>query len=339
MAPTTWCSVRCPRRGRPSPAREAENANSLDEVADSAWFTNRLGVQSHVGRGADAGACSPRGSSTDHAADGAWLVDKGKTDGSSPRLPGEHPARASTSSRSTRAPRRGRARRASSARPRTTPSASTRPASRWSYFRPSLLRLKPGLKSKGNFGAESGLRSRGARHIVSLATKDGARVQSRRRRGCRVSCSARSAMWARAADDPNDIIPHERGASSAGGACWPAGSTHFDAREQNMHEHVDASERRTPRQRRPATSALLPGYERLPGLRVGLGADHDAASGYSYVADWGDIGKDFVTLGIPLARGTASARRPGTRLRLLQRRQLRARELEKRVRRTRPSAG
>src|ERR1700733_8112871 len=59
---------------------EAVNANSLDEVPDSSWFTNRIGAHAKSIEQLGLGACSaalildPEGS-----ADGTWLIDHGKT--------------------------------------------------------------------------------------------------------------------------------------------------------------------------------------------------------------------------------------------------------------------
>ena len=68
-------------------AGEAVNANSLDEVADSSWFTNRprgsATVHDETDDGAP-GACKPDDllDPADKVADGAWVIDHGKDNGS-----------------------------------------------------------------------------------------------------------------------------------------------------------------------------------------------------------------------------------------------------------------
>jgi hypothetical protein len=60
-------------------SREAKNVNSLDEVPDSAWFTNRHGVEPAV---LLRGACDPAQLlDPEDAPDGSWIIDKGKTSG------------------------------------------------------------------------------------------------------------------------------------------------------------------------------------------------------------------------------------------------------------------
>ena len=64
---------------------ELVNVNSLDEVPDSAWFQNRLAVRAVSDDELRLGACS-RDQILDpaSAADGTWIIDKGKGEGSTP---------------------------------------------------------------------------------------------------------------------------------------------------------------------------------------------------------------------------------------------------------------
>src|SRR4051812_12380643 len=76
------------------PGGEAVNANSVDEVPDSAWFTNRIGRTPITIDELKRGACEPKLIlDADAAADGEWLVDQGKANGASPgfriRVPGK----------------------------------------------------------------------------------------------------------------------------------------------------------------------------------------------------------------------------------------------------------
>src|SRR4051812_24406721 len=67
------------------PAGAATNVNSVDEVPDSAWFTNRIGTGSEATtpEGLVRGPCGDRAIDPD-APDGAWVIDRGN-------LPGEAP--------------------------------------------------------------------------------------------------------------------------------------------------------------------------------------------------------------------------------------------------------
>ena len=61
---------------------EAANATSLDEVADSSWFDNRIGARPLTIAERTLGACTPDDVLPDDVADGAWTVDHGKNNGS-----------------------------------------------------------------------------------------------------------------------------------------------------------------------------------------------------------------------------------------------------------------
>ena len=64
---------------------ESVNVNSVDEVPDSAWFNNRLGVRPVSLEELRRNECTDEWLlDPDHAPDGAWLVDQGKTSGSTP---------------------------------------------------------------------------------------------------------------------------------------------------------------------------------------------------------------------------------------------------------------
>ena len=65
---------------------EAVNVNSLDEVPDSAWFTNRLGVRPVEPRTSCASTHARRQSARPGATavDGSWVINQGKTSGSTP---------------------------------------------------------------------------------------------------------------------------------------------------------------------------------------------------------------------------------------------------------------
>ena len=65
--------------GDKTPNVRAQNINTVDEVPDSSWWTNRIGMKpitvEQVGKGPD---------TTDGPADGAWLIVAGKNDGVTP---------------------------------------------------------------------------------------------------------------------------------------------------------------------------------------------------------------------------------------------------------------
>ena len=72
---------------------EAANATSIDEVADSAWFENRIGKQPLSEEQRTIGACKPEDLLPAEVADGEWVIDHGKDNGSTPgfrvKVPGK----------------------------------------------------------------------------------------------------------------------------------------------------------------------------------------------------------------------------------------------------------
>ena len=66
------------------PPGPAVNVNSLDEVPDSAWFTNRLGRRKPSREELLAGACAPEDILDGEKAEpGSWHIDQGKPNGAS----------------------------------------------------------------------------------------------------------------------------------------------------------------------------------------------------------------------------------------------------------------
>src|SRR5439155_7558319 len=61
---------------------EAANANSMDEVTDSAWFENHDGPLRSAQQ--SLGACKPADLLPVEVADGAWVIEHGKDNGATP---------------------------------------------------------------------------------------------------------------------------------------------------------------------------------------------------------------------------------------------------------------
>src|SRR5262249_3591320 len=62
------------------PGGEARNVNSVDEVADSSWFVNRIGRGAMSPMDVERGFCGDVAIDSD-APDGSWLIDQGKANG------------------------------------------------------------------------------------------------------------------------------------------------------------------------------------------------------------------------------------------------------------------
>jgi hypothetical protein len=291
-------------------ASEATNANSLDEVADSAWFTNRIGVRRESIEELTRGACDPEDLlDPDAAPDGSWVVDKGKTEGSSLGFRVSIRGRKYLFKVDTEAPERSSA-------------ASTIGAAVYHavgfhtsceqivYLRPSLLSLKPGLRSKGNFDGERPFDQAALDRIVEKAAHRDGRVRFQASAWLPGKLLGPFRYLGTRPDDPNDVVAHEDRRELRGGRVLASWLDHFDAREENsmdawMSDREDAPD---------GSPGHVVHYYLDTSDCLGSAWDWEQITrrlGHSYVVDWGDMGRDFVTLGVPLRPWDRVKRTPG----------------------------
>jgi hypothetical protein len=256
------------------------------------------------------GACEPSQLlDPDAAADGDWLVDKGKTDGSSLGFRVNIKGKKYLFKVDTDAPERPSA-------------ASTIGAAAYNavgfytsceqvvYFRPSLLKLKPGLKSKGNFGGEQPFDQKALDRLVALAPKIGDKVRFQTSAWLPGQLLGPFRYVRVRSDDPNDAIPHDERRELRGGRILAAWLDHFDAREQNTLDTWIADRKDPP----DSSPGHVVHYYLDTSDCLGSAWDWEQISrrlGHSYVVDWSDIGRDFVTLGIPLRPWDVAHKTPG----------------------------
>jgi hypothetical protein len=294
---------------------EAVNVNSFDEVPDSAWFTNRMSLHVPTDDELARGACKPELIlDADTAPDGSWVIDKGKTDGSSPGF---------------RVSIAGKGKYLFKGEPPNQPerpsAASVIGAAVYSavgfntsceqvvYFRPSVLKLTPGLIHKGNFGGDEPFDQKVVDKILHDTAHRGDLVRMQASAWLPGYLIGPFTYTGTRRDDPNDVIPHDNRRELRGGRLLAAWLDHFDAREQNsmdtwMADGPDAKGK-------PDSS---PGHVVHYYLDTSdcLGSEWDWEQvsrrlGYSYVADWGDMGRDLLTLGIPKRPWDRVRREPG----------------------------
>ena len=290
---------------------ESVNVNALDEVPDSAWFTNRIGVHAMTPEDVARGACTPEQIlDAEHAADGSWLIDKGKTEGSTPgfrvTIPGKGKFMLKAEDKDDEPERQA----ASS----VIGAAVFHAAGYYSaceqivYVRPSLFTLKPGLVSKANFQPEKPFDRAALERILAQSTIHG-----------RVRMSASAWLPGKAIgeyrfegtrkDDPNDVIPHEDRRDLRGMRVLASWIDRFDAREGNTFDTWMATD-----PKREDSPGIVLHYQLDTSEAIGSTWAWEQISrrlGRSYVIDWGDVARDFVTLGIPMRPWDTAAREPG----------------------------
>ena len=218
--------------------RRAMNVNTMDEVPDSSWFTNRIGSRPFsteaIQRGPDRAAGPPRG---------PWTVTAGKTDGTTPGLqvkdtdgeryfvkfdPPTNPEMASAAE-----------------------VVSTKlmyalgynvPANYIATLRREDLVIGQGATFKGPDGLKHPLtaadldrvferaarRSDGSYRILASRALDGTPVGPFKYEGTRP-------------DDPNDIVPHEHRRELRGMRAFAAWINHVDTKAQNSLDTVIAA--------------------------------------------------------------------------------------------------
>ena len=184
------------------------------------------------------------------------------------------------------------------------------------YFRPSLLKLAPGLKAKANFGTDEPFDQKKVDKILADSPHRGPLVRMQASAWLPGYLIGPFRYLGTRPDDPNDVIPHDDRRELRGGRLLAAWLDHFDAREQNSMDSWITG---------PAGGKGKP--DASPGHVVHyyldtsdcLGSEWDWEEisrrlGYSYVADWGDIARDFFTLGIPTRPWDRVRRAPGRKI-------------------------
>jgi hypothetical protein len=294
------------------PAGEAPNVNSFDEVPDSAWFTNRIGVRAESIDEFKLGACKKdQFLDSDGAKDGTWIIDQGKQDGSTPGFRVNVPGKGKYMFKvdSLEAPEQGTAASVVGAAVYYAAGFFTS-CEQIVYVKPSALKLAPGLRSKDNSGIEKAFDQKALEKVLAASSRRGGRVRMQVSAWLPGRLLGPFRYTGTRSDDPNDVIPHEDRRELRGGRLVAAWVDHFDAREQNTMDLWLAD--------RPDQPDSSPGHVQHDYLDTSdcLGSEWawDGVSrrlGYSYVLDWGDVSQDFVTLGIPLRTWDTIQRTPG----------------------------
>lgn len=291
---------------------ESVDVNSLDEVPDSSWFTNRIGVQPMSPDEMAIGACTPDqlldGST---APDGSWVIDKGKGDGSTDGFRINIPGRGKYLLKADDADTPEHASGAQSLGARVLHAAGYNTScEQVVYFRPSVLKLTPGLRWKHNFGDETAFDQAQLEKVLAHCPKRDGLV--------RMAASAwlpgynvgGFRFFGTRSDDPNDVVPHENRRELRGRRLLDAWIDRFDERRGNTVDMWYAE--------KPGPPDGSPGhvvhFSMDTSETLGSSWNWDAVTrrlGYAYVLDWGEMGEDFLTLGTHLEPWDRTGRKPG----------------------------
>jgi hypothetical protein len=306
---------------------ESVDVNSLDEVPDSSWFVNRIGARAmSVAELRQAACSSEQILDPDQAIDGSWVIDKGKSEGATPGFRVVVPGKGKFMLKVDRA---------SDGQPERTAAACTISAAifhavgyfisceRIVYVRPSVFRLTPGLTSKGNFDAEKPFDKRALDEMLAQAPTRNGLVRMNASAWLPGHTIGPFRFEGMRKDDPNDVIPHEDRRELRGMRVLSAWLARYDSREANsldtwiadrgrsdsspghvVHYQLDVSEvfgsvAFAPTSKAPDGLSFDPMNRRLNN---------------SYFFDWGDLGRDFVTFGIPVRSWETKHMTPGREL-------------------------
>jgi hypothetical protein len=292
------------------PAGDAINVNAFDEVPDSAWFTNRLGTTPYGVDDVTRGFCDKE-LDGDAAEDGAWPIDQGKPNGANPGFRVNVPGFGKFMLKSDP---EGEGERATGAT-----SIATRmyyalgwwsPCDSVVYFKPSALKLKPGLKVTDNSGVTRDFDAKMLKKILDGAQHRGELVRMVASKWLPGRTLGPFTYDGTRKDDPNDVVAHEDRRDLRGARVLAAWLNHFDSREQNSMDTWMAFDAKN------ADSA--PGHIRHWYIDLGdcFGSQwaEDQISrrlGFSYYLDLQHVGEDFITAGA-IVRPWERAVRKGT---------------------------
>lgn len=277
------------------PAGPAVNVNALDEVPDSSWFENRLGIKPMTPEEVALGPCGDHVLDVD-GPDGSWTIDKGKDNGANPGF---------------RVNIKGLGKFMLKTDPEGWPDRATgataiasriyhavgyfAPCDSVVYFKPSLLKLTPGLTVTNNEGRTWPFDEAALARVLDRASHRDGLVRMVASRWLPGKPLGPFRYEGTRDDDPNDVIPHEDRRDVRAGRLVAAWLNHFDSREQNS---MDVFIPLDPKKEDG------PGYVRHYMLDFGdcFGSrwSNDGISrrlGHAYVMDAGYIAEDFISLG------------------------------------------
>ncbi len=277
------------------PAGAATNVNALDEVPNSSWFENRLGTHAMTADDVTRGPCrdkvlDPQGP------DGSWTIDKGKDNGANPGFRVNIEGLGKFMLKTDPVTEPDRATGATAISSRIYHAAGYFSAcDSVVYFRPSLLKLKPGLTVTNNQGVTRPFDQAALAHVLQQASHRNGLVRMVASAWLPGKPIGPYRYEGTRDDDPNDVVPHEDRREVRSARLIAAWLNHFDSREQNTMDvfmPLDEAKKDGP--------GFVRHYIMDMGDSFGSQWTVDGISrrlGSSYVFDAGHVAEDFLTLG------------------------------------------
>jgi hypothetical protein len=293
---------------------EAVNVNSLDEVPDSAWFTNRPRTGAVVATDDAPGACNPGDMlpAEDQVADGTWVIDHGKDNGSTLGFRVDVPGKGLYM---LKADDEGKPERASAA---SVIGAAFYDAigfyttcEQVVVLRKAQLELTPGLQVVDNDGIG---------HPFDQAALDKVLASTTQVRGQLVRMQA--SKWlpgltigpfrytGTRPDDPNDVVDHADRRELRGSRVLAAWLDHWDSREQNSMDVWMASDKTAKRSSPGRVVHYIIDTSDTFGGEISMD-EMSRRLGYSYELDFADIVRSLLTLGAEEQPWDHARRMPG----------------------------
>jgi hypothetical protein len=268
---------------------EARNVNAVDEVPNSSWFTNRIGLFPMTPAQAAKGACKGPGLAAEK---GAWIITGAKPDGANPgfivkvksgtyllkfdgdKLPQKTSSADVIGSKIFHA------------------AGFNAPCNEIIYFKKSILKIGKNATAKSSTGKKTKLAWKAIHKVLRKAF----RLKNGLLRAAASKFVPGKPLGpfryeSTRGDDPNDVIPHEHRRELRASRLLGAWLNHWDSREQNSLD-VWATQ---------GGRSFVKHYFIDFGDCLGARWDNEAFTrriGHSYYFDLGHIVGDFLSLGM-----------------------------------------
>jgi hypothetical protein len=278
------------------PAGMATNVNSVDEVPDSAWFTNRIGVglEATTPEGLVRGPCGDSPIDAD-AADGSWIIERGSVAGEPLGFGVVAPGigRFVVAIDGARQPERATGAAAIASRLYHA-AGYWAPCASVVHVRPAIFTLTPGLTIARDREAPRALDAAALAQILAAAPSRGGLVRLVATRALPGEALGPFRYEGTRRGDPNDVVAHEDRRDLRGARVLAAWLDHGGASEQSTRDTWLAERAGGP----GIVRHYQVGLDDCFGREAGTDAEQRRA-GHANSLDFAQGTRDFLTLGIP----------------------------------------